>query len=69
MRLDKLSWAEFVREAEKQRTGLFDCLLNHEAAQLEMDKAAVLARLSSLLRNAYSMKSTACSSARLSTTA
>lgn len=49
MRLDRLSWAEFVREAEKQRTGLFDCLLNHEAAQLEMDKAAVLARLSSLL--------------------
>ncbi|MGI6263516.1 MAG: L-serine ammonia-lyase, iron-sulfur-dependent, subunit alpha, partial [Succiniclasticum sp.] len=50
MRLDKLSWADFVREAEEKKISLFEFLLARTAEELEMDKASVLARLSDMLK-------------------
>ncbi|XOQ53459.1 MAG: L-serine dehydratase [Succiniclasticum sp.] len=50
MRLDKLSWADFVREAEEKKISLFEFLLARTAEELETDKASVLARLSDMLK-------------------
>ena len=50
MRLDKLSWAAFVREAEAKGSDLFEFLLARAAGELETDKASVLARLSAMLK-------------------
>ena len=49
MKQDKLSWDRLVRDAEEKGIPLFDYLLERSAAQMETDKAAVLARMESML--------------------
>ena len=49
MKQDKLSWARLVGEAEEKKIPLFDYLLERSAAQMETDKASVLARMENML--------------------
>lgn len=49
MKQDKLSWSHLVRKAEEKGIPLFDYLLERSAAQMETDKASVLAKMESML--------------------
>ena len=50
MKQDKLAWARLVGEAEAKQLPLIEYLLERSAAQLETDKASVLARMESMLQ-------------------
>ena len=50
MKQDKLSWARLVGEAEAKQLPLTDYLLERSAAQLETDKAAILAKMDTMLQ-------------------
>ena len=50
MKKDKLSWAQLVREAEKKNLPLIDYLLERSAAQLETDRASILAKMETMLQ-------------------
>ena len=50
MKQDKLAWAQLVGEAEAKQLPLIEYLLERSAAQLETDKASILAKMESMLQ-------------------
>ena len=50
MKQDKLAWAKLAGEAEEKNIPLIEYLLERSAAQLETDKASILARMDDALQ-------------------
>jgi L-serine dehydratase len=50
MKQDKLSWARLVSQSEAKQLSLLDYLLERSAAQLETEKASILAKMDSMLQ-------------------
>ena len=50
MKQDKLSWARLVSQSEAKQLPLLDYLLERSAAQLETEKASILAKMDAMLQ-------------------